>query len=893
MNPQPGKQKPKRVTFEPSSLYHVFSKPNLAVLRQSEKEAYWFIMKFLEEEYMTEATKLQFLRAVDTLSVAVHAQADGDMSEYCSKTVLAKKIEKFILQEPTEALTSSVRQQAMLCIVALSQVEPQFYLSEKLDLVNTCIFSTFSLPPILPRLDQKESASLYLQTVQALDDLLQVLVMDDMSPSMLILQNFLEIILPWLLLSDKVHEQTRALGTISRLLRCICNFPRLLHMAEFSMSGRLMGIFGLFCMNSNHEISVGASEALHYLFKVLVLQRSTKQKTEAVLKELQKHFRGEWFASMQDVTLFFKKYLTPNERADLIMVAMEAMSSAGSHDISAASKMLKMVLKYTIPEIGKVPEIIQYIHCHINSITEPTAQMTVKKILYLLAQSYTDEVILTLFKIEDQSQKGVHNPWEILASFPKGYEMIMEYLLQRLTPYQQVQAHDPGRRPTISPLIATRAIYELLQEPSRRIEVQTFFSSLFLALLFQVSFLVMGGAAETLQELHHVAEWADPISSTVEALKTLVRSSGYENLVSSIEELGGWGLLTSPERHYDGVAVVARSLVDNDCWHNRPIFGLIVRILQDPDCRNHMTALVLLTELLQCPDVAAEVDDVSTRILAGWFGTEELATVKLLLQLTETYAKSEHMVRHLRVLQPHVLNCCYSSNSDIVLETLLMLRGLLDHLTWNHSSSFLLQLTFTLVPFFEEESEHLRLIAFEIYGRLLAKVNKRALVFPLRHQVLNLIIVLVLHLQDESVHVALICRRALLQIAALLGWSKLRVVFAEKDVWSILGALLEQEASKALWFLRQTVALFKNPQTPIRQAAVWFAGQIIQTLNMEEMEEIEDAYAALRYMQRDPDPMVSCLTTQTFYVLEAKKKVLRATPPTSCLCSRKSSRSRF
>ncbi|XP_012505902.1 PREDICTED: maestro heat-like repeat-containing protein family member 7 [Propithecus coquereli] len=855
-------------------------------LRQSEREAYQFILDFLEEEYMSEATKLQFLRAVGTLSGAVHAQAEGDMSEYCSKAILAKKTEKFILQESTEVLTSNVRQQAMLCIVALSQVKPPFYLSEKLDLVNTCVFSTFSLPPILPSLDRKESASLYLQTVQALDDMLQVLVMDDMDPNMLILQSFLEIILPWSLLSDKVHEKTRALGTISRLLRFICNFPRLLHMTEFSMSGRLMGIFGLFCMDPNQEISMEASEALHYLFKILVLQRSSKPKTEIILQDLQKHFRGEWFASMQDITLFFKKYLTPNERADMIMVAMEAMTGAGSHDICAASKMLKMILKYTIPEIGKVPEIIRYLYHHMNSITEITAQTTVKKILYLLAQSYTDEVILTLFKMEDQSQKGVHKPWEILASFPKGYEVIMEYLLQRLTPYQQSRVQEPSCRTAISPLIATRAIHELLLEPSRRIEVQTFFSPLFLALLFQVSCFVIEGVAETVQDPDHVTEWVDPISSTVEALQTLMRSSGYADHVSSIQQLGGWGLLTNPERHYDGVTLVARSLVINGCWHNRPIFGLIVRILQDPGCRNHRTALVLLTELLQCPDVAAMVDNVATHILASWFQTEELATVKLLLQLTEAYAKDENMVRHLHILQPYVLNCCCSSNSDIVVDTLLMLKDLLSHLTWKYSSSFLLQLTFTLVPFFEE------------------------------HQVLNLIIVLVLHLQDANISVALvrgpalepgpmpvfltrrllvsqICQSALCHIAALLGWSKLKAVFSEKDVWTILGALLEQEASKALWFLKQTVSLLKSPQAPIRRAAVWFAGQIIQTLDLEEIDEIEEAHAALRYMQRDPDPMVSCLTTQTFYVLEAKKKMLPVRTPTSCFCRRKSQRSHF
>ncbi|XP_012314964.2 uncharacterized protein LOC105722202 isoform X2 [Aotus nancymaae] len=191
--------------------------------------------------------------------------------------------------------------------------------------------------------------------------------------------------------------------------------------------------------------------------------------------------------------------------------------------------------------------------------------------------------------------------------------------------------------------------------------------------------------------------------------------------------------------------------------------------------------------------------------------------------MLEVFTKHENMVRRLRILQPYVLNCCYSSNSDIVLETLLVLKNLLSHLTWQHSSSFLIQLTFTLVPFFEEVSEHLRLAAFEIYGSVLAKVKKRSLVFPLKHQILNVLVPLVLHLQDVNSHVALICWSALCHTAAVLGWSKLKAVFAEKDVWNILGALLEQETNKALWFLKQCVVRFGSPQVPVRRAAVWFA----------------------------------------------------------------------
>ncbi|GAB1285482.1 Maestro heat-like repeat family member 3 [Apodemus speciosus] len=924
----------------------------------------------MEPGQMSQLDKLSFLNAVVTLSSVVRDQANGNMNNYYPKTLLAKKIETFILEEPTELLDSSVRQQAMLCIVALrflpngpsptSGVKPPFHLCQKLDLVNVSITSTFSLPLIMPSLDRKDSASLYLQTIQALDDMLQALVMEDMSPNMVILQSFVEIflppllwdilsyeerdlmetshldslsayclavalhlfasateearlvtagfgiILPWLVLSDKVQEQIRALSTVSRLLRFICNFSELSHMESFSITGKLMGTFSIFCLNPSQDICTGALEALHYLFIVLVLQRSVRPKTEAILKDLQKQFRGNLMANMQSLTLFFRKYLTPEERADVLLVGIESMINGSANDVFAASKMLKMILKYSVTEVAKVPEIIKLIYYNLDRVTEKTAQNAIKKVFQLLVRVHTDEVILTLFKIKDQSQRhhmvaSCHREsksWEILASFPKGYQVIMEYLLQRIISPQAPEDQEADHETELSTLIATRAIHELLLVPNQQFEVQTFFASLFVALLFQISSLVTKGSTEV-QDAQPETEMEsrDAVSSSIDALKTLMRSSGYLDHLTYIQTLGGWELLINPERHYEGVILLARSLVVKNCWHNRPVFSFFIKTLQSSGCTNYFTALVFL--LLCCPDVAGVVDEGATKILADWFNYDELDTAHVFLQITEAFAKHKNTVKYLNILQPFVLSCCYSSSSELVIETFCMLQRILKDLTWYHSSSFIIKLTFTLVHFFEEESEQLRLITFEIYASILAKVSRMTLVFPLRHQILNLLILLVLHLKDVNAAVVEVCRLTLCHIATILHWSKLKVVFAKNDVFTILSALLKQEKSKELWFLKQSVALFKSPQGPIRQVAVWFAGcleafvdlekhfgQIIWNLNKAEEEEIEEEFAAFRYMQRDPDPIVSCLTVQTLYILEAKEKMMPDKIPSSYLCLR-------
>lgn len=58
-----------------------------------------------------------------------------------------------------------------------------------------------------------------------------------------------------------------------------------------------------------------------------------------------------------------------------------------------------------------------------------------------------------------------------------------------------------------------------------------------------------------------------------------------------------------------------------------------------------------------------------------------------------------------------------------------------------------------------QESEQLRLIAFEIYESILAKVSRMTLVFPMRHQILNLLILLVLHLKDVNAAVVKVRNR--------------------------------------------------------------------------------------------------------------------------------------
>ena len=62
------------------------------------------------------------------------------------------------------------------------------------------------------------------------------------------------------------------------------------------------------------------------------------------------------------------------------------------------------------PHPLQVPEIIKHVYHHMPSATDAMAQETIRKVLHVLAQTYTDEVVLTLFEMDEQSQRWVGSP---------------------------------------------------------------------------------------------------------------------------------------------------------------------------------------------------------------------------------------------------------------------------------------------------------------------------------------------------------------------------------------------------------------------------------------------------------------------------------------------------
>ncbi|XP_051852726.1 maestro heat-like repeat-containing protein family member 7 [Antechinus flavipes] len=509
------------------------------------------------------------------------------------------------------------------------------------------------------------------------------------------------------------------------------------------------------------------------------------------------------------------------------------------------------------------------IYSNLNNIKDSSAIRIIEKCIQELAQKYPDEVMLMFLSIQDNVQD--RELWKILAASSKGYDNILNHLLKRLKSLNFQDPKESEHSVVISSVVASRALNELLLESSSMVEVETFYPWLYMALLSLISFLVFEEGSKNLPKQPGMPEWLNPVSCTIEALKTLISSAGYGYQVSFMQYHKTWKLLADPEGYLDGIALVAKSMIIRSCWHIRPIVSLIFNILNGIEVGSSVTALAIFTELLRNTEVAAMTDETIIELLINFVQKNEPVTQQLVLKAAGNFGTHKETNKFFRMLQPYILSCCYSTNSKVVTEAFLALRCIIYNLTWTDSVVLLIEISCALRPFFDDESDDLRYNSIDMFAALLAKVKRRFLMAPFRYQVHCSLVPLMFHLQDENINVTHASRDGLCHSAKILVCPRLKSVCSNRDMFTIGRTLLEEQKDKIPWFLSQSLSYFNNPQSGIRQAAVWLTSQIIQIKDLEGEEEYQTVSSALKHMKNDPDPAVSCLATQTICILGVKR----------------------
>ncbi|CAM5172903.1 unnamed protein product [Eretmochelys imbricata] len=412
-----------------------------------EKETLDYINAFLKGNEQEEAKKLEFLDRVITISrAALTRHPEQNLAAFLCKALLVEKIKELIDLESVDSLTSGVRQQAMIAIMELSKVKPLLQGMELSSLLTICFSSVFSLPPA--ETNQGVEAALYNNTLNTMDELLKALVCEEEKRNLVVLQNIVEVLLPWTA-SKEVHVRLRAVGRITWLTKFISGQHKFKGVEEFRVLGQLVGCLTLHCAEQEQEICRSAMEGLHHLYAFMLWQkRTTLAKQSAEYLQVFREWRAEntfwvtWFTNTSNIAMMFGKYFNPSERMDFFLTAIEGMRDTSVHDSVAARHMLHVILWVPSPSLERVSEAVTSIYHNLDSISEPLAQQQLLKALVVLGNQYSKEVVTTLLGCSLSCDSVAVEMWRVLTSHPKTAGKVLWELLDRLQERPLRQHHD-------------------------------------------------------------------------------------------------------------------------------------------------------------------------------------------------------------------------------------------------------------------------------------------------------------------------------------------------------------------------------------------------------------------------------------------------------------------
>ncbi|XP_051855575.1 maestro heat-like repeat-containing protein family member 7 [Antechinus flavipes] len=572
-----------------------------------------------------------------------HLELDEDKKE------LIRKMMKQIQEEPTDKLSNSNQQQAMLTLAQLSPLQPYLGVKGKKELVTICVKSVFSLPSVQTMEEQDTNNSdfvqiLYSQTLDGLQTLLNSLFLEDPTPAGL--TSLLEPLGPWMT-SAKSHERARAVKESVFLLNCalqtqpfftnfveqFLSFPlepkgkmnfehsrgNYFTMFGFPMFGLLLGRLILRVCDPDEEIGREALDGIIILYTILELQKrniDNEETNKLELYESNKRFLGPYnpvspCQNILRVIAEFGDFLGPQQVKDLLLAALEGLRDDQETPAKDTAEMMQLASEVTLSSVLEwyrhrvlevIPDIMNGIYVHLSAIHEPRAREVALLPISLLASSFMTEVVVALLMCPLPLDSNGAEMWRQLILRKPSCD-IRDLLELLLTSLKEKPITKKGRA-SIVPLAAASGLCELLSVNSCVGRVRRIYPQLLLALLVQVHYHIgLNLPGNNCGFRNGPSSIFIPVRWVVKVVKTLLLKMGCSYEAALLESQGGWELMGQAEHHHRGVSLLARAMVHYSCQELCRVLYLLIPLLERGDEKHKITATAFFVELLRMEQV--------------------------------------------------------------------------------------------------------------------------------------------------------------------------------------------------------------------------------------------------------------------------------------------------
>ncbi|XP_042318533.1 maestro heat-like repeat-containing protein family member 7 isoform X2 [Sceloporus undulatus] len=804
---------------------------------------------------------------------------------YCyGKLQFVEQIMQQITDLPLDHIdsrTTALRCQGLLLIEDLSQVDPSLWSKEKL--LSVCIASIFALPSVdtLQRQDEENAnvQALYNQTVEAMEAMLKCLLSKNRNTTELFL--LLEQVAPWMT-SAQAHERARAVNTYVFLLKFAATCP-MFHMSP--KCPRLGVLISQLCLRLNDpkkKIGQQAMEGLYFLYSLIQHERDTEMTTDSFEEEqyeMSKQILGIYnpvrpHQNVIQIIKEFEPHLTSKQMADLLLTAIDCLKEANRHTAATSHTITSVIMEcYKQKLHEQVPEIVDKIYQQLGSIYQFRDRQIMLGVMSSLAHTYMAEVCNALLNCPFPIDRFSAEMWYVLAKTCSDSEItvLVNILLKKL----QLSPKATGNYTT--PLAAASAFCKLLSMPKCSDVALYIYPRLLMALLVQVHYNIRHNVIGiTVSQ-----EEYEPVSYVVMALKTLLLSVRCYYEFAVIEKEQGWELLTSCEDHHRGVGLLARTMLQNSYYFDlQRILYLLVPFLERGDEEHQITATAFFIEILYMPEARRLPEQYSFhRLNRGLMN--EIPVIRALC-IKGLVSMADWPRKDVNLLLPTMTKGLSGMDGRLFVESVAEIEKILDG---QEEADCICNITLSLQELFSDNRESVRASAIYLFGKMLrrAKKNNKLMI---RQQVLESMVPLFLHLQEENSDISKKSKYALEESFHFLGWKPPKQIVSSKAwyehediVDETCLYLVEKQQGALQRFLYQGIFYTESPLLSIKRASIMFLGFLVLHMdNTVAKEDLDLVSQTLEGLMHDPEVSV-CVTAahahdRVFAVLSKQKNRL-------------------
>ncbi|XP_075406643.1 maestro heat-like repeat family member 5 [Tenrec ecaudatus] len=888
--------------------------------------------------------KQSFLAAVLMLMGAVHRNEGAHSYEFAQAPELLDCLMVLMEKECPDTLCTPARQQAILIASSLCKLRPPLDLDRKSRLLSVCLRSVFALPmlevlekhtclyleppdPQVPcsrpqvtwdgqgegprtnsqclrlwDLTTRSSQVLYNKTAGALDQLLQGLLAQN--PTAHELHFLLSRIYTWLM-SEKAHERQRAVHSCTNLLKFLNQHLSLNPEEKLRHMGQLLGMLGILCQDPDRATQRSSLEGVGHLCLLLMRHKTGKASkvNSGAPKQLlssgdekeapedapgQKPPKDHIFnlGSSQAIKETMK-HLSKPELIELIWTTIDGLGLPSPFHVQAAAEMLLAVIQDHGPKLDTVAKMGRAIHLGLCSVRVPQAKESALQAITLMARSHTTELVAAFLDFSIPLDSHASRLWRAMGIDVPLSQHVLATLLTVLQerPLPAAMGEKGGSQPKdkayLRSLAAMNTLHELQFTREYRVAVQETYPELLLALLSQVLYVLQLDLPQEPQPHPEAQETSpSPQSTSLEALKSLLSTTGHWHDFAHLELQGAWELFATMPTYPQGVSLLARAMVQNHCSQIKAVLDQLLPNLQCKEERERKVAMLIFTEFLYSPVLLEALPKQGALLVLARSLRDPSAEVRVwsLQGLANILFHPEKGSLLLGQLPPFLAGF-FQDSEQVVVRVMGTVSDVLHRLGRLGAGTQGLNIAINARSFFDDDRDGIRAAAMALFGDLVTAMVGHEL-SGLRAQVYQSLVPLLLHLKDHCPAVATQAKFAFYRCAVLLRWRLRHTLYctlaweqglsARHFLWSCLMTHSKEEFSV---HLGQALCYLHSGHLHIRTWAALFIGYTIcyHPQAVSQMVTSMDTNLLLytfEELKKDPEPAIREFAARQFSFLQ-------------------------